>query len=137
MKKLFLSIALALTAQAAQAAPGYMYECDMKYVKQGKGWISPKVVLVLPGDGSVKVVDAVTLHFYKEPLLGTIVRENNKRLVVKWTISEAKTDSAESYTNFDYRASISKRNGAMELTAIPRNFEGGLRSPGTCRKRNQ
>ena len=135
MKKLLCSAILALTATASHAAPGYLYDCDMAYVKQGKGWVSPKIAFVLPGDGSVKVVDAVTLHFNKEPLLGTIVRENDKRLVIKWTIDNAKADSGKTFNNFQYRASISKASGGIELTLQPGHYDSGLRSPGSCRKR--
>lgn len=135
MKKILLSAVLALTASAAQAAPGYMYDCDMTYVKQGKGWVSPKIAFVLPGDGTVKVVDAVTLHFNKEPLRGTIVRENDKRLVITWTINNARADSGQTFNNFQYRASISKSSGGIELTLRPGHYDTGLRSPGSCRKR--
>ena len=135
MKKVLLSALLAATASIAQAAPGLLYDCDMRNVKQGKGWVSPKIALVLPGDGTVQVIDAVTLHFNDGPLEGTIVRENDRRLVVKWSIENAKADNGKSFSNFDYRASISKTNGNIELTAIPRQFAAGLRSPGTCRKR--
>lgn len=137
MKNLFLSIALAMSATVAQAAPGYLYDCDMTYVKQGKGWVSPKIAFVLPGDGTVKVVDAVTLHFNKEPLRGTIARENDKRLVITWVINNARTDSGTTFNNLRYRASISKSSGQIELTARPGHYDSGLRSPGSCRKRTQ
>lgn len=137
MKKFVLSLVLIAAGSTVSAAPGYLYDCDMRDVKQGKGWVSPKIALVLPGDGTVQVVDAVTLHFNEGPLEGTIVRENDKRLIVKWSIENAKADNGTSFSNFDYRASISKTSGAIELTAIPRQFDLGLRSPGTCRKRQQ
>ena len=137
MKILLLSMALMASASVAQAAPGFLYDCDMSYVKQNKGWMSPKIAFVLPGDGTVKVVDAVTLHFNKEPLLGQIVRENNKRIVIKWTIRNAKADNGKSFNHLDYRASISKTNGGVEVTMQPRHYDAGLRSPGSCRKRTQ
>lgn len=137
MKKFFLSAVLAITATAAHAAPGYLYDCDMSHVKQGKGWVSPKIAFVLPGDGTVKIADSVTLHFNKGPLPGTIVRENNKRLVIKWTIDNARADNGMTYNNLQYRASISKSSGQIELTMQPRHYDAGLRSPGSCRKRTQ
>lgn len=137
MKKFTLAAVLAFTASTAQAAPGYLYDCDMIYVKQGKGWVSPKIAFVLPGDGTVKVVDAVTLYFNKEPLLGTIVRENSKRLVIKWTIENAQADNGKSYNNLEYRASISKSSGGIELTLRPGHYDAGLRSPGSCSKRTE
>jgi hypothetical protein len=137
LKSIVLSLSLGLVAPMAQAAPGFLYDCTLSGTKQGRGWISPTVALVFPGDGSVKVVDAVTLHFNNGPVAGTILRDNAKRLVVKWTVKGAKADSGRSFANFDYRASISKSSGKMELTAIPREFDAGVRSAGKCAKRNK
>jgi hypothetical protein len=117
------------------AAAGFLYDCDMAGAERTRGWISPKIAIVVPGDGTVKVVDALILHFYKEPMKATVLRDNKQRLIVKWTLDNAETDNGISIANFDYRASIAKVTGKIELTAIPREFDTGIRSGGTCRKR--
>jgi hypothetical protein len=122
-------------AGPSAAASGYLYDCDMADAVSSRGWISPKVAVVVPGDGTVKVVDALILYFNKEPIEATVLRDNEKRLIVKWTLDNAKSDSGTSFANFDYRASIAKGSGKIELTATPRNFDTGMRSGGTCRKR--
>lgn len=113
-------------------ASGVLYECDLPEFKRASGWVSPKVALVLPGDGSVSVVDAVILDVHRTAFSGTIVRENANRLIVKWTLNDLKTISGRSFANFDYRMSISKLSGNMELTANPRELTSGLRSNGSC-----
>lgn len=123
------------TTQAAVAAPSFLYDCDMSDAARSRGWISPKVAIVVIGDGSVQVVDALILHFKKKPIKATVLRDNASRLIIKWSLDNAKADSGRSFANFDYRASIAKATGKIELTAIPRNFDTGLRSGGRCQKR--
>ena len=132
-----LGLLVAGTTPVAQAAEAFFYNCSFTNTKQSRGWISPQLALVFPGDGSVKVVDAVTLHFVGGPVLGTVLRDNAKRLVVKWTVKGAKADSGHSFANFDYRASIAKSTGKIEVTAIPREFDSGVRSAGKCRIRSE
>ena len=129
--------ALMLAVSAAQAATPFLYECDMNRVEQGRGWISGKIALILPGDGTVKIVDAVILHINKVAIQGTILRDTPRRLIVKWTVKGAKANNGLSFANFDYRASLAKSSGKIELTAMPREFDSGLRSTGSCRKRTQ
>jgi hypothetical protein len=141
MRTLVTLIVLCLTtgvlASQSAAAPGYLYDCDMSGAEHSRGWISSKVAVVVPGDGTAKVVDALILQFNKEPIVATVLRDNASRLIVKWTLDNAETDSGTSFANFDYRASISKASGKIELTATPRNFDTGIRSGGTCRKRRE
>ena len=129
--------AATLATPQAHAASGYLYDCDMTDVQQGRGWISPKIVLVFTGDGTVTVIDAVTMNFSRDPIHGTILRDNAQRLIVKWTIKDARADSGHSFANFDYRASIAKASGKMALTAIPRSFDTGVQGTGACRKRTE
>ena len=119
------------------AATGFLYDCTMEDVDQGKGWVSPRIALVLPGDGTVTVIDALTLTFSEDPVAGTILRDNASRLIVRWSLRNVRADNGRSFANFDYRASIAKPSGRMELTAGPRTFDSGLRSVGTCRKRTE
>lgn len=119
------------------AAEGFLYDCDLSSSKRGKGWISPKLALIFPPEGGVKVVDAVVLHFQGGPIAGEVLRDNANRVIVKWTVKGAKADSGVSFANFDYRASIAKKTGKIELTAQPREYSRGVRSAGTCRKRTE
>ena len=99
--------------------------------------MSPKIAIVLPGDGTATIIDALTMTFAEDAVPGTILRDNASRLIVKWTLRNVRADSGRSFANFDYRASISKASGRMELTAGPRTFDSGLRSTGTCAERTE
>ncbi|MGC1503571.1 MAG: hypothetical protein WA782_05460 [Sulfitobacter sp.] len=52
----------------ALAAEGYLYECDMQDIARARGWVSPKIAIILPEKGGVTVVDALTLTFATAPL---------------------------------------------------------------------
>ena len=125
-------MALGVWGGAASAA-GVLYDCDMRDPERGRGWISPKIALVLPGDGSVRVVDAITLLFANGPTDGTLVRDDAARLIVKWSLPDVRADIGRSFAHFDYRASIAKGTGTLDLTGGPRGDEQGLRGSGTCR----
>lgn len=131
------ALMLILFLGQSAGASGFLYECDMRDPDQGLGWVSPKIAIVLPGDGSATVVDALTLTFAEDPVPGRILRDNDARFIVKWTLKDVRADTGRSFAHFDYRASISKSTGRIELTAGPRTFDSGLRSVGTCRKRTE
>ena len=99
--------------------------------------MSPKIAVVMPGDGTVSVVDAVILAEKKDAVAGKVVRNNAQRLVVKWPLENIKAGNGRSFANFDYRLSIAKKSGHAELTAVPRAFAKGLRSAGTCKTRRK
>ena len=123
-------------AQSAAAA-GFLYDCTMENPEAARGWVSPKIAIVLPDDGTVRIIDALTITFADEPVSGTILRDNAARLIVKWSLRNVRADSGRSFAHFDYRASISKKTGRIELTAGPRTFDTGLRGAGTCTKRTE
>ncbi|WP_353298241.1 hypothetical protein [Sulfitobacter pacificus] len=121
----------------AWSASGYLYDCDMQDIERGRGWVSPKIAIIVTADGVVTVVDALTLTFATAPVRANVLRDNDKRLIVKWSLQNVRADSGRSFANFDYRASIAKRTGQVELTAGPRTFDAGLRGAGTCVRRTQ
>ena len=114
-----------------------MYECDMTDASRSKGWISPKLALVFAADGSAKVVDGVIMYVNGAPIPATVVRNNANRAIVKWSVKGVRADNGTSFARFNYRASVTKKTGQIELTAIPSNFDTGLRSGGKCRKRSR
>ena len=135
------AIISAVAAFFAIATPasgaGFLYECDMSGAKLARGWISEKIALVLPGDGSVKVVDAVTLHENGKPLVGKILRESASHLHIKWTIKDLRTTNGTAFATTDYKAIIVKSTGKIDLTMKPRHFDVGLQSNGSCKKRSK
>ncbi len=129
----FAALCLASPAWAA----GVLYDCDIADHERARGWISPKIAIILPGDKSVSVVDAITLTFVKKPVSGTILRNNAKRLIVKWGVKGVKSDDGTSFAGVNYRASISKTTGSIAVSTIPTGYDIGLRAKGACKIRNK
>lgn len=128
---------MSLLATPVAASPGYMYDCDLQGTDQAHGWITPKLAFVVEKQGEVKVVDGVVLHFNKAPLAAKVLRNDGKRMILKWVVTNAKADSGRTFNNFRYRASISKSSGKVEVTAIPAHFDTGVRATGVCKKRTK
>ncbi|AXI47290.1 hypothetical protein C1J03_15490 [Sulfitobacter sp. SK012] len=122
---------------AVAAAPGdILYDCTMVQLKKNGGWISQKVGIIMQGENEVKVVDAVILHFAKEPIEGTVVRNNAKRLIVKWEVRGAR-GGGTSLESVDFRASIGKKTGRIQLSALASGFDFGPNGTGKCTPRTQ
>lgn len=135
------NVVLASIAAVGLAGPclasAVLYECDIADYERAKGWISSKIAIILPGDNSVKIVDAITLSFANEPVSGTVLRDNAKRLIVKWTVEGVKTDDGTSFAGVNYRASIAKTTGAVEVSTIPNGYDTDLRANGDCKTRRK
>ncbi|UWR10107.1 hypothetical protein [Sulfitobacter mediterraneus] len=138
MKSLLFSVvAMVSLATNVAAAPAFLYDCDLQGTDQAHGWITPKMAFVVEEQGEVKVVDGVVLHFNKAPLATKVLRNDDKRMILRWVVTNAKADSGRTFNNFRYRASISKSSGKVEVTAIPAHFDTGVRATGVCKKRTK
>lgn len=137
MKKVIIRAVLAVCFGAPALAEGILYECDITDHQRARGWISPKIAIVLPDSNSVKIVDAITLSFATEPVSGTISRNNAKRLIVNWSIKGVKADNGTSFAAVNYRASIAKATGAVSVTTIPAGYDSGLSGSGKCTTRRE
>lgn len=138
LRRLAGPIALCLglgTALPLHASKGTFWECTMPDYTSGKGWISPTIGLILPGDGTAQVVDALVLSHYNKPIRARLQRDNARRLIVKWSLENIKATNGTSFPNFDYRISVNKGTGRADLEAIPRQYDYGLLSTGTCKIR--
>ena len=123
-------------AAAAQGG-GYLYDCEITEAAQAGGWISPRIAIVVTPDSNIRVIDALTLTFEDAPVPATVLRDDPVRLVIRWTLSGARADSGRSFAYFDYRASLSRATGHIEVTAGPRGYDTGLRGSGQCRIRSE
>jgi hypothetical protein len=134
----FKSILTALVMSVpAVASAGVEWTCNMTDHARSKGWISETIVFSEDESGGVIVADSVILYYDKKPKVAKVLRSNDARLVVKWTLENAETDRGQKIGNFDYRASISKTKGSIQVTAIPRHFDSGLQSNGQCTPRTK
>ncbi len=127
-----LSLATLLAAPLQAAEVRGTYRCEMSDAENSYGWISKVIYIRQFADGSVKVADPVVQHFEGAPIPARVLRDDGNRLIVKWSLKNARADSGVSISDMDYRASITRSGGAIELRTIPRHFDRGIRSGGRC-----
>ncbi|MEP3784059.1 hypothetical protein [Ascidiaceihabitans sp.] len=137
LKPVAVAMALMCASAVPAAAAGFLWDCKLSDYARSKGWIASTIGFVDDGSGAVQVVDPLILHYNKVALQGQVLRNDAKRLIVKWTLSGGEKEGGGTYGDFDYRASISKANGKIQLTAKPRQFDSGLRSGGRCTRRTK
>lgn len=128
---------LCVTLSLPAAAQSLFYECDMNGSKRNKGWTSPKMAFILADNGSVKVVDGVILHFVGEAADGKVLRNNEKSMQVRWTVSETRSDNGSGYGKIDYLASLNKGSGRINVTVTPQGEYQTMRARGKCAIRKQ
>lgn len=116
------------------AAQGVLYDCDLTQLKRGGGWISEKIGIVIDEEGRASVSDAHVLQRTSAPIDGTVVRNNDRRLVVAWTISGARDRSGQTATRFRYEATI-KNDGQITVYARPSGYSNRFFGTGTCTTR--
>lgn len=131
------SALVAMCFATAAPAAGVLYECDISNHERARGWISPKIAIILPGDETVKILDGITLSVSQQPVEGSILRNTAGRVIVKWVVEGIKADDGTSYAGINYRASIGKSNGAVEVKTIPNGYDKGLRATGVCKARSR
>lgn len=123
--------AVAATASSAQ---GVLYDCDLTQLKRGGGWISEKIGIVLDGTGRARVSDALILSVHSVPIDGEIVRNNDRKLVVTWTLRGITNGSNQYTPYFDYHATV-RKNGAISVYARPDGYHNRFSGTGTCKMR--
>ncbi len=119
------------------SAAGVVYDCDIANPQRARGWISPKIAIILPDEKSAMVMDAITLSQGKDPVPASIQRNNGKRLIVTWLVHGIRSNRGRSFAGVIYRASVSKSTGAIDMSMIPRGYDKGVKASGTCKTRRK
>ncbi|WP_298913330.1 hypothetical protein [uncultured Roseobacter sp.] len=133
----FLVILFAGFMAQAGAAQGVLYDCDVTQKRKDLDWISDKVGIVVKPNGQVTVIDAVILYFNKTPMSAKVVRNDAKRLDVRWTIRGAKDDANQRVGYFDYSAQINKKTNKFAIYAKPENYPNRFSGKGKCTPRTE
>ncbi|WP_227269766.1 hypothetical protein [Roseobacter weihaiensis] len=111
---------------------GVLYDCDMTEKRQGVGWISDKIGIVITNTAKVVVSDAVILQFYQRPLEGRLSRNNDRKLVVRWRLKNIVNGANQTTTAFDYTATITKATNRITVYANPDGYPNRFSGRGTC-----
>lgn len=129
-----LSIATVGIGSAASAA-GFLYDCNVK--SRTDGWISDKMAFVVNENGTIQVIDAVTLTFDVSPLTVQVSKNDDRILNMHWKLKGAQIDNSIKIPFLDYRARINKKTLAITVNGKPRDFTNRWSGKGTCTIRTE
>jgi hypothetical protein len=123
-------------AQSAAAVPGapVLYECTLEKRVQNHGWIDSPLVIVMDEQGRATVNDPAIFYFNKAPLAGVVERDAPRRLIVTWSLEDLSGQSS-AISVFRYRASLSRPDLSIDVTARADTYDNRYFARGTCKKR--
>jgi hypothetical protein len=134
-KHLLICAGLCVGGQASAA--GFLYDCSITEKGARMGWLSDKLAFVVPGDGKIQVIDAVTLNFRVSPLTVKVTRNTDTKLVMRWALKGVRDSNGLQVPTFDYTARINKETLGITLEANPRGFSKNWVGRGSCVKRTK
>jgi hypothetical protein len=119
----------------AASAAGFLYDCNVK--SRTDGWISDKMAFVVNENGTIQVIDAVTLTFKVSPLAVQVSKNDDRVLSMHWKLRGAQIEDSIKIPFLDYRARINKKTLAISVNGKPRDFTNRWSGKGTCTIRTE
>jgi hypothetical protein len=132
-----LLVCLCICAGGPASAAGFLYDCSITQKGRGIGWLSERLVFVVPGDGKIQVIDAVTLNFRIDPVTVKVSRNSDTKLVMRWVLKGIRDANGLQVPTFDYTARLDKKTLGLKLAANPRGFSKNWVGRGRCVKRTK
>lgn len=132
-----LLICAGLCVGGPASAAGFLYDCTITKKPTDVGWLSDKLAFVVPGDGKIQVIDAVTLNFGISPTTVKVSRNSDTKLVMRLALKGVRDRNGLQVPIFDYTARIDKATLGITLEANPRGFPKNWVGRGSCVKRTK
>jgi len=117
-------------------AKGVLYDCDITEKRQGVGWISDKMAIVVMQNGRVVVSDAVILQFNRQPMQVRVGRNTDRKLVIRWTLNNVVNGSNQTTPAFEYSATLKKATNEIAVYANPDGYPTRFSGKGRCTLRH-
>lgn len=136
-KHLLICLCLSVAGQASAKTNGFLFDCSITEKGTRIGWLSDRLAFVVPGDGKIQVIDAVTLYFGVSPLTVRVSRNSDTKLVMRWKLKGVRDKKGVPVPTFDYTARIDKATLGITLEARPRGFTENWVGRGSCVKRTK
>lgn len=130
--RLSLCLAIALSAPTPALAAPVIYSCQLD-VPVSQGWVPEQVVIRFdPATKSVVVNDPLIQHFVGEPVAGRVKTDNASRITFAWDLEMVKNQDGQIAPKFLYRATVSKADNSIRISAIPAGYSNTFEAGGTC-----
>ena len=135
LRGIFQAAALAAAALVALAggavAKEQILKCELKRHGAYQGTPTQVVIAYQKGEGRMVVYDSMMAYFKRDPVLGTVGRDTDKTLVIRWKLSNVKADSGYIY-DVRYSLSWDKPSGRAKISGRLSVSDDSYTGTGTC-----
>lgn len=130
--RLSLCLAIAFASATPALAEPVIYTCQLD-VPASQTWVPEQVVIRFDrGSKSVVVNDPLIQHFVGEPVAGRVKTDNASRITFAWDLDMVKNQNGQIAPKFLYRATVSKADNSIRISAIPAGYTNTFEAGGTC-----
>jgi hypothetical protein len=131
MRQIIPVVAALLAATPALAKP-VTYSCTLD-VPASQSWVPAQVVIRYDKAAkSVVVNDPLIQHFVGEPVEGRVKTDNATRITFAWDLDMVKNQDGQIAPKFLYRATITKADNSVRISAIPAGYSNTFEAQGKC-----
>lgn len=121
----------------AAKTEGVLYECDITQKKERLYWVADKIAIVVKNNGEVFVYDEVIMRFYNQPMTAKVTRDNDRKLAIRWTLTDIVNSSNQYTSAFEYHATLSKTTNKISVYARPDGYPNRFSGRGVCTPRTE
>lgn len=130
--RLSLCLAIAFATATPALAEPVIYTCQLD-VPASQTWVPEQVVIRFDrASKSVVVNDPLIQHFVGEPVAGRVKTDNASRITFAWDLDMVKNQNGQIAPKFLYRATVSKADNSIRISAIPAGYTNTFEAGGTC-----
>lgn len=125
--------ALAPTSLAAQEPVVMLCEITDE---SGTGWVPEFIILTRqtagPNLGRIEVFDPILKNLLGRPIQARITAEDGKSRSYGWALAGVRNQSGQRTERLDYRLTVSRRDGAAQVTATALGYDNTMTGTGVC-----
>lgn len=143
---LILSLAACVSDLALQAQPQpapqpmppgalRVMMCEIRD-ESGTGWVPGFLMLTRqtagPHSGRIEVFDPILQNLVGRPVAAQVTADDGASRSYGWALSGVRNGSGQYAARLDYRLTVSKSDGAAQVTAVAEGYDNIMHGQGRC-----
>ena len=118
-------------------APGALrvMMCEIRD-ESGTGWVPSFLMLTRqtagPHSGRIEVFDPILQNLVGRPVAAQVTADDGASLSYGWALSGVRNGSGQYAARLDYRLTVSKSDGAAQVTAVAEGYDNIMHGQGRC-----
>lgn len=137
LRSSLVAVGLSVVFAGAGTAKGLLYDCDITKRSQDLNWVSDKYAFVFAQDGSVSVIDSMTLVAFDGPLQAKVRVRPNGTTRLRWVVSGLVAVNGEQFPSMSMMADLDRAAKTVTVNASLNGYGAKIRGTGTCKTRTQ